>query len=185
MIWPKLMAAMQAMSNPVKDKTANAGKYHYNYSDLAQVLSIVKPALTNNGLGLIQYAEYEEGIPYLVTAVFDEEELVPLSKRRMHDYTDAQAQGSGLTYTRRYELLTVFGLAAEDDDGSATKQAEELPKSLKEAQQMLIRAERAYCWEHGYEDVNEFHKNQIMTRDDYRNDPETLTRIAMELTSVG
>jgi hypothetical protein len=30
---------------------------------------------------------------------------------------DAQAFGSGLTYARRYALMSAFGLAPEDDDG--------------------------------------------------------------------
>lgn len=181
----KLLRAMQAMSNPIKDKTADAGKYRYNYSDLAQVLGIVKPALASEGLGLWQRVEYDsEHIPYLVTYIFDETEKMELSRRRMYDYTDAQAQGSGLTYTRRYELLTIFGLAAEDDDGKQTKKASALPQTLKGAQQMLLKAEREYCARNLIQDVSQFHQD-IMCREDYRNDVSALTKIAMELMDVG
>lgn len=183
MLWVKLLEAQKAMRNPVKDKTADAGRYTYKYSDLAQVLSIVLPALHANGLGLIQSVAYEDGIPYLVTTVFDSEESQELSRRRLHDFTDAQAQGSGLTYTRRYELLTVFGLAASDeDDGFLTKQTQEMPRDLQQAQGMLLQAEKTYCWRNGIADVNQFHQD-ILCREDYRNDTETLTRIAMELMS--
>lgn len=188
MLWGKLLEAQKAMRHPVRDKTAEVKTksgytYTYDYVDLAQVLSIVLDALHANGLGLIQSVEYVENVPYLVTIVFDSDESQVLSRRRLFDLTDAQAQGSGLTYTRRYELLTVFGLAASDeDDGEATKNAQELPKDLQQAQGMLVQAEKTYCWKYGIADVNQFHQD-ILCREDYRNDTETLTRIAMELMS--
>lgn len=184
MLWAKLLDAQKSMRNPVKDKTAKGKAFSYNYADLAQVLTIVLQALHANGLGLIQSVTYTtEGVPYLVTTVFDSEESQELSRRRLHDFTDAQAQGSGLTYTRRYELLTVFGLAASDeDDGFLTKQTQEMPRDLQQAQGMLLQAEKTYCWRNGIADVNQFHQD-ILCREDYRNDTETLTRIAMELMS--
>ena len=184
-MWDKLFKAMQDMANPRRDRTANAGKYKYNYADLAQVLGIVKPALFANGLGLLQGVEYRDQIPYLVTSVFDGNDVLKLSERRLYDYTDAQAEGSGLTYARRYELLTVFGLAPEDDDGAATKNATGLPTSLKEAQQFLMNAEANYCSRRGINDVRGFHEQSIMTRGDYANTVEALTRISMELDDVG
>lgn len=183
-MWAKLLRAMQAISNPRKDKKANAGKFSYNYADLAQVLSLIKPALYAEGLGLLQTVEYREGIPYLITSVFDENEVLKLSERRLYDYTDAQAEGSGLTYTRRYELLTVFGLAAEDDDGAPTKTAQTIPANLKEAQQFLVNAEAGYCNRHGINDARAFHEQYIITREDYSNTVEALTRIATELLTA-
>lgn len=178
MIWDKLFKALQLMENPRKDRVADVKKYTYKYADLAQVLSIVKPALFQVGLGLLQGVQYFEGIPYLVTSVFDEQEVLELSRRRIHDYSDAQAEGSDLTYTRRYELLTVFGLAAEDDDGASTVNQPALPATLAEAQNALWMAEMAYCERTG-QNAKEFHK-QTMSRPDYRNDIQTLHRIAQE-----
>lgn len=178
----KLLSAMQAMENPRKDAKADAGRFSYQYATLPQVLGIVKPALYANGLGLLQGIQYADNIPYLVTSVFDESEILELSRRRLYDYTDAQAEGSGLTYARRYELLTVFGLAAEDNDGASTKNATVYPATLSEAQQMLWNAVKAFCAREGIEDAKEYHKRVIMTRPDYSNDIEPLTRIAMELS---
>ena len=183
-MWAKLLRAMQAISNPRKDKKANAGKFSYNYADLAQVLSLIKPALYAEGLGLLQTVEYREGIPYLITSVFDENDVLKLSERRLYDYTDAQAEGSGLTYTRRYELLTVFGLAAEDDDGAPTKTAQTIPANLKEAQQFLVNAEAGYCNRHGINDARAFHEQYIITREDYSNTVDALHRIATELLTA-
>ena len=185
-MWDKLLAAQKEMSNPKKDKTADAGRYAYNYADLAQVLSIILPALHNNGLGLQQRIEYSEDKPYLVTSVFDESDKMELSRFQLKVYADMQAHGSALTYARRYELLTVFGLAAEDDDGKGSKFAPTVDDELKAAQQFLLQAEKTYCWQHGDQDPKVFHQEFILTRKDYRNDVETLTRIANELlTDVG
>ena len=181
MLWEKLLNAMQAMENPRKDAKADAGRFSYQYATLPQVLGIVKPALYANGLGLLQVIQYADATPYLVTSVFDESEILELSRRRLYDYTDAQAEGSGLTYARRYELLTVFGLAAEDNDGASTKNATVYPATLAEAQQRLWEAEKAYCKREGIADVKVFHAD-VMARRDYHNDIETLTRIAMELS---
>ena len=174
----KLLKAIQQMENPIKDKSA----YKYLYADLSQVLGIVKPALYANGLGLMQSVKYENEIPYLVTTVFDENKMLQLSERRLYDFTDAQAVGSCDTYTRRYELMKVFCLAAEDDDGAATKgNKSQVPTNLKKAQTRLVKAEERYCELNGIADSAAFHREQIMTRDDYQNDVETLNRIAAEL----
>ena len=176
----KLLRAVQAMANPAKNKTANAGRFKYDYADLAQVLGVVKPALFAEGLRLVQRREYREGVPYLVTEVCDEKDTLKLSECRVFDYTDAQATGSGLTYARRQELLLVFGLVAEDDDGSATKQPQ-LPTTLQEAHAQLVEAERAYCKKHGTTaEIARFHQS-ILTRPDYRNDIETISAITREL----
>ena len=175
-IYSKLLKAIQQMDNPVKDKSA----YKYQYADLSQVLGIVKPALFANGLGLMQSVKYDEGVPYLVTTVFDEQETLNLSQRKLYDFTDAQATGSGDTYTRRYELMKVFCLAADDDDGAATKSAH-IPSDLQKAQRRLIDAEKKYCELNGITDSKKFHETEIMTRDDYGNDVDALNRIAAEL----
>lgn len=173
----KLLKAIQQMDNPVKDKSA----YKYQYADLSQVLSIVKPALFKNGLGLMQHVRYNGETPFLVTTVFDENESLDLSERRLYDFTDAQATGSGDTYARRYELMKVFCLAADDDDGASTKNARQEPDSLQKAQQRLWSAENRHCELNGITDVKKFHETTIMARDDYRNDVESLNRISAEL----
>lgn len=177
-IYGKLLKAIQQMENPVKDKSA----YKYLYADLSQVLGIVKPVLYENGLGLMQHVKYVNDAPFLVTTVFDESGTLDLSERRLHDFPDAQATGSYDTYTRRYELLKVFSLATDDDDGAATKGiVTKEPTELQKAQQRLLAVEGKYCELMGYTDPKAFHTEQIMTRSDYKNDAKTLNRIADEL----
>lgn len=126
----RLIDAMAAMENPKKSKTADTGKFKYNYESLDQVLECVRPHLTANGLGLAQSQQWmgEERGYVLVTSVFDAGESMVLDERPMRQFTDAQATGSWETYMRRYALRCAFGLAGEDDDGAATKGATRAPK---------------------------------------------------------
>ena len=182
-IYKKLAKAIQSMDNPIKDKTA----YKYQYADLSQVLSIVKPALYENGLCLMQSVKYSNEIPYLVTSVFDDTERLDLSERRLYDFTDAQATGSSDTYTRRYELMKVFCLVADDDDGASTKNARQVPTDMDKAKQRLWNAEKRYCELNGISEVKAWHDENVATREDYlaalksKTDFETLNKIAAEI----
>ncbi len=123
----RLVTAMGEMVNPTKSKkatvpTKSGGQYSYNYESLDQVLAVVRPPLTDQGIGLTQKQVWSENTSSyaLQTIVFDDEETLLLDERPMRDCPDAQAAGSWETYMRRYALRSVFGLAGEDDDGQAT-----------------------------------------------------------------
>jgi hypothetical protein len=94
------------------------------YITLDGVLSVVKPALREQGLALTQTSTFvNEGnmtkVKTSVVATDDGgrmdlgETLVPMVK------LDAQAMGSAATYARRYALMAIFALEADDDDGNA------------------------------------------------------------------
>lgn len=55
---------------------------------------------------------------------------------------------------------------------------------LHEAQQRLLDAERKYCAAHGIKDWGEFHRETVMKREDYANDVDTLTAIALEIAQA-
>ena len=108
--------AQADISDPVKNKTNPAFKNRY--ADLAQVWDVVKPINKEHGLVLaILPSEPEDGdgvsIDYL------------LGKR------DMQGVGGGITYGTRYILNSLYGLAADDDDGNSAvakaKAAQEKP----------------------------------------------------------
>ena len=131
---------MGEMENPTKSKkaevpTKNGGKYSYNYESLDQVLEAIRPALTNNGIGLTQGLRYDaESDKYILeTAVFDENESIILDSRPMRFYDRAQEIGSWETYMRRYALRAAFGLTGEDDDGAAASNAKPYGDMIKGA----------------------------------------------------
>lgn len=119
----KLVKAMGAMENPRKNATAKGAKFSYKYATLDEVLGCIKPALTENGLALLQHTTVDDGVLWMDTQVFDDDETLVLDRIPYQPTGDIQARGSYDTYMRRYRLIMVFGLAGEDDDGASAKKA--------------------------------------------------------------
>jgi hypothetical protein len=44
------------------------------------------------------------------------------SSKIVHDTADIQSLGAGITYQRRYALVSILGIEQEDDDGNYSKQ---------------------------------------------------------------
>lgn len=113
------------MTTTVKKKSNG---YNYKYADLAQI----HEELEIQGITYYQYIDYDAAADadYIYTVIVkDGKESNPLRGCRViigqeAKMSAAQAQGSALTYARRYSLLMALGWATEDDDGAtAGKQA--------------------------------------------------------------
>ena len=106
------MKAQPEFSQIVKDKTADAGKFCYTYASLPAVLAAVLPALNKHEIVLWQ--SFGDG--HLVT------NLTHVSGEGIEstlDCSDAgltpQDFGKKISYYRRYAVLTLLGLAPDDD----------------------------------------------------------------------
>lgn len=116
-----------------KNRTAKVGeKYSYKYVDLAQIHEY----LESIGAKYYQFIDRLEGDDYIMTVkVIDGKEQPALRGCRVVDATltgvnnPAQAQGSALTYARRYSLLMAYGLATEDDDAQSLSTSKEIKNS--------------------------------------------------------
>jgi hypothetical protein len=129
-----LIAAQKAFKPIHKDNRANTGKYSYTYADLGSVLEAVTPALHDNGLVIIQAMDYREGHPCIVTQLIhadsDDSSVWSYTPIIWADQTDPQKFGGGITYARRYALMAMLNLNAEDDDAHQARQpAKERPAS--------------------------------------------------------
>lgn len=97
--------------------------YGYKYAEL----STIHEELERQGITYYQYIAYdhEADADYIYTVLHvDDEDLAPRRGCRVISGGDsmksaAQAQGSAITYARRYSLLMALGWATEDDDGSS------------------------------------------------------------------
>lgn len=126
------LAAAQGEFPPVvKDRTATVksekGTYTYGYANLSDVLAAVRPVLSRHGIALIQHLEPNGHGLMLRTALrgYGEtlESVTPISTAP----TTPQVLGSALTYYRRYSLMALVGVAADDDDDDGAKAGERPP----------------------------------------------------------
>ena len=131
--------ALNAVQNVAKTQTADTGKYSYRYADLGDVLDECKRVCQEFGLSVFQIPSYDQDKMIVSTVLLMEDgsslAFAPMGLRLP---PDAQAYGSALTYARRYSLLTIFGIAPEDDDGrAATIAATVQPGRRTEAERMI------------------------------------------------
>ena len=113
-----LLKAQTEMSNPKKDATNPFFKS--KYADLNAVREAVIPILNNNGIVVLQPIKNIEGKNFVCTMLLHETgEMIESFTEIVYNKTnDAQAQGSGITYARRYGLQSFVCVGADDDDGN-------------------------------------------------------------------
>lgn len=131
----KLIAAFAKakleMGKLVATEKANLGSYNYTYADMAGVLGVIDKPLASNGLVFVQSPMVEYKAPGAIVTVHGTlyhesgEYLLAAPLVMMSQQTDPQKVGSAITYGRRYQAVSFFGLAQEDDDG---KSAGDKPK---------------------------------------------------------
>lgn len=91
----------------------------YRYADLATVLDTVRDPLQANGLVVSQVFDGDTLVTRLMHTSGDSlESRMTLPALEMRGLNACQALGSAISYCRRYSLLAILCLAAEDDDGA-------------------------------------------------------------------
>lgn len=103
-----------------KIPTKSGSNYSYKYADLADALSMVRPIFALHGLAIMQNASTSnpDYVMISTTIVHTSGEWITFEPLAMPAGRTAQETGSAITYGRRYHLLAVLGLAADDDDGA-------------------------------------------------------------------
>lgn len=104
------------VSNPIN--TATNPFFKSKYAPLNDVLSLVRPILSKNGLSIVQ-APSGDGENVIVTTTLLHNsgewiEFAPLVLKA--DKATAQGAGSAITYARRYAISSILGISSEDDD---------------------------------------------------------------------
>lgn len=90
------------------------------YADLNAVREACVPALNKHGISVLQPIVQIEGKNYVRTLLLHETgEFMSCNIEIIYAKpNDAQAQGSGISYARRYGLQSMVNIGAEDDDGN-------------------------------------------------------------------
>jgi len=113
-----LLKAQSEMSNPKKGSSNPFFKS--KYADLNAIREAVIPILNENGIVVLQPIVHVDGKNFVKTILLHEsgEFLESLTEIIYNKVNDAQAQGSGISYARRYSLQSFVCVGADDDDGN-------------------------------------------------------------------
>lgn len=141
-----LAKAQGRFTHPTKDHTAtirsDKGNYTYSYATLAGVLDVVRIPLAENDLAITQDPTVETDTTTIGDKLY-RTTTVTVRTRLMHasgevldgpplsgEARDAgmHAIGSTISYLRRYALLSILGLAADDDDGGEVQAGGDPPE---------------------------------------------------------
>lgn len=118
----ELATALAKAQGQIEDATKDGlnPAFRSKYADLAAVRAVIREPLAVNDLSIMQFPRTRQGTVEVETMLvhksgeFVSETLeIPVGK------FDAHGIGSGITYGRRYGLMSVLCLAAVDDDGNA------------------------------------------------------------------
>lgn len=152
----KALAKVQSEMGAVAKDSSNPF-FKSKYADLAACWSSVAPLLTKNGLSVTQICDEPSGeedkTSVIIETVLMHEsgqwiagrlKMVPVK-------SDPQGIGSCITYARRYALMAITGLVADEDDdgnaastqskGSSTKSSSKKPATIVDrARGVFLRA---------------------------------------------
>lgn len=143
-----LLKAQSEMSNPKKGSTNPFFKS--KYADLNSIREAVIPILNANDIVVLQPIVHLENKNFVQTILLHSsgEKLESLTEIIYNKVNDAQAQGSGISYARRYSLQSFVCVGSSDDDGNeacakpnATK---EIIEKAKNANYNLLQIRSKY-----------------------------------------
>lgn len=126
---PALLKAQSEMGKAVKG--AENSFFKSDYADLTSVMEVVKEPLNTNGLAILQSVD-EEFVR--TTLLHTSGEWLQSGGTRIVSAkpNDPQAQGSAITYAKRYDLQALLFVPTTDDDGEKAVDRKPTPKPTKE-----------------------------------------------------
>jgi hypothetical protein len=124
----KSLIEAQGEFPPILKDTTNP-YFSNKYANLDTVCSTVNPILRKHGLIVVQTAE-NDGLR--TTLYHISGQSITGCQKLFPSKNDPQGWHGAQTYARRYGLLGILGLAAEDDDGnSGSKKPENKPEDIQ------------------------------------------------------
>lgn len=119
----ELFAALAIAQGEMQTAEMSANNPHFKkpYADLADIWAACRPALSKNGLAVIQLPHMAENGRIGVAAMLGHKsgQWIMTRLEATAQVSNPQAIGSVITYLRRYTLAPIAGVAVrgEDDDG--------------------------------------------------------------------
>ena len=126
-----LNRAQATLGHALKDAT----NPHFNsrFATLESVIDVVKPAFAENGLSFTQTTIRDEfGVSLVTTMLHESGQWMRGVLPVINEKNTAQSLGSGISYSRRYALSAIAGIAQIDDDANeATAKPDHQPPASK------------------------------------------------------
>ena len=142
------LAAAQADMGPALKQASNPA-FKSKYADLASVMDACLPALTANGICVMQPTGEDDLGRFVKTILAHTSgETVECRVPLIVSKNDMQGYGSAVTYARRYGLMSMAGIAPEDDDGNAAAKAPPKDEPKRDTSSDALRD----AWRDGVED---------------------------------
>lgn len=116
-----LAEALSKAQGQIDDATKTGVNPHFRskYADLAAVRSVIREPLAINDIAVVQMPRTLNGEVEVETMLVHKSgEYISETLRLPVGKWDAHGIGSGISYARRYGLLSILALAAADDDGN-------------------------------------------------------------------
>lgn len=143
------IAALAAALSKAQSEIEDASKAGFNpafkskYADLASVRAAIREPMAVNDLAVVQGPRKAEGGVEVETMILhksgewiSESVFIPINK------WDAHGMGSGITYGRRYGLMSLFCIATDDDDGNAAVERGPAPKQASAPAASIVSAQK-------------------------------------------
>lgn len=113
-----LAKAQAEMGKAIKESANPA--FRSKYADLGNVMDACLPALNKHNIAVIQPIVSDVDGRFVKTILIHESgETLECAVPLIVGKNDMQGLGSAITYGRRYGLMSMAGIAPEDDDGNA------------------------------------------------------------------
>lgn len=146
-IFGALASAQMEMGRALKDSANPA--FRSKYADLASVMDACMSALNKHGICVMQPTGEDDAGRYVKTILAHVSgETVECRVPLIVQKNDMQGYGSAVTYARRYGLMSMAGIAPEDDDGNAAAKAPPVVEDRKPTTSDALRD----AWRDGVED---------------------------------
>ena len=119
-------------------KTETNPFFKSKYASLADILSVIRQPLTENGLSFVQFPKGKYGLETML--MHTSGEWLSESYEMEPSKHDPQGAGSVITYQRRYALGAILGLNIDvDDDGNSGSIEEKVTTAMIGRAEELIR----------------------------------------------
>jgi len=119
--------------------------YNYKYADLPAIIETISPILEKNGLAFTQLISGDHETVIVSTFLIHCESGETLDtnisgnvSENKGKMTNIQAQGSVITYLRRYSLAAMLGIVTDEDVDGSIEKSKNQPKAPEKPKGMTV-----------------------------------------------